>query len=250
MATSSLSPVCVGDKFGRWTVISQSEPRIYRDKTKKTASVHIMWSCICECGVSSAVSEMNLKNSKSTSCGCYTREASRRSNTKHGESRRRSPEYNAWQTMRDRCLNPRNKRFAKYGGRGITICDRWLESYTNFLEDMGRRPSAKHSLDRENNDKGYDKDNCRWTTSDVQMTNRSVTRYVDTPDGRIPLATLAKKHGIPANALRFRILKGWALDAALSTPVRDKNPNGRGRKNPYIPLGRPSSRDTVLPDRI
>jgi hypothetical protein len=231
MATQSISQsLSVGDKFGRWTVVSEASGKTFPSRPERLMA---QWLCRCECGTERAVLAHSLKAGKSTSCGCFTREASSKANTKHGATiGGNSPEYETWGTMRDRCLNPRNKRFAKYGGRGITICDRWLESFANFLEDMGQRPSPKHSLDRENNDKGYDKDNCRWATSDMQMVNRSVTRFVETPEGRIPLATLAKKHGIRANVLRFRILKGWPLDEALRLPVRDKNPDGAGRKKP------------------
>jgi hypothetical protein len=248
MAISSLPPVSVGAKFGRWTVLSASEPRIYFDKTKKHPSVHRMWVCVCDCGESRRVTETSLKNGGSTSCGCYQREIARTVNCTHREAinGQQTPEYHAWQTMRARCLNPKNKRYAQYGGRGITICNSWLDGFPAFLGDMGRRPSPRHSLDRKDNNKGYSKDNCKWSTPHEQMTNRTVTRYVETSEGRIPLATLAKKHGIPANTLRFRILKGWSLEDALNAPVRDKNPNGAGRKNTYIPAVWPSSRETEL----
>lgn len=133
-----------------------------------------------------------------------------------------TPEYSAWKSMFARCLNPKNPRFPAYGGRGITICDRWRAGFSAFLEDMGRKPSSRHSLDRVDNELGYTPENCRWALPHEQMTNRSMTRFVEVGGENIPLATLAKEHGIPANTLRFRILKGWPLHEALTRPVRPK----------------------------
>lgn len=145
-------------------------------------------------------------------------------NVKHGGvlGGKKTPEYKAWEAMKARCLNRNNSRFDSYGGRGITVCDRWLHSFENFLADVGMRPSARHSLDREKNHLGYSPENCRWALPHTQMTNRSVTRFVEVNGQSVPLATLAKQNGIPANTLRFRILKGWPLDEALSKPVRPK----------------------------
>lgn len=100
------------------------------------------------------------------SCGCQRGKATR----KHGESRR-TPEYEAWKGMNSRCNTATHKRFAYYGARGITVCERW-QSFENFLADMGRRPSPKHSLDRIDVNGNYEPTNCRWTTQDIQLHNR------------------------------------------------------------------------------
>ena len=144
-------------------------------------------------------------------------------NLKHGGTLggKESPEYCAWKAMRARCLNPRNKRFAQYGGRGIKVCDRWKD-FKNFLADMGLRPSARHSIDRIDNDRGYEPGNCRWALPHQQMTNRSMTRFVVVDGQSVPLATLARQHGIPLNTLRFRVLAGWDIKRALTQPVRPK----------------------------
>lgn len=142
---------------------------------------------------------------------------------------KKTPEYNAWSHMRERCYNTRDPRYADYGGRGITIDPLW-DDFEVFLSDMGPRPSPRHSLDREDNDLGYGPDNCKWSLPHEQMTNRRNTRLVE----GVPLAVLAKDFGIPANTLRFRILKGWDLREALTTPVRRKNPNGAGPRRVYI----------------
>jgi hypothetical protein len=140
----------------------------------------------------------------------------------HGDSRSR--EYRAWKKMHDRCRNPNNPRFDDYGAKGIAVCERWAD-YSNFLADMGRRPSQRHSLDRRDNDLGYTPGNCRWATPHEQMTNRTVTRFVQFEGVDIPLATLAQRFAIPANTLRFRVLKGWPIQEALMTPVRAKAPH-------------------------
>lgn len=217
MAARILPLLSVGSRFGRWLVIDRAASRFYGRKEQRR------WQCRCECGIERDVSELSLKNGSSISCGCYNRERSIAKHTRHGEvlGGRPTPEYHTWQAMLERCRNPRNKRYADYGGRGISVCERWL-SFENFLSDMGRRPSARHSLDREKNELGYSPENCRWALPHTQMTNRRNTRFVEIGGQLIPLADLAKQYEIPANTLRFRILKGWDLQEALTKPVRPK----------------------------
>lgn len=214
----------VNDIFGRWTVKSDyitkhigknMHPMRYRE-------------CRCECGNEKVVSELSLKNGSSLSCGCFNKEMSRIANTLHGETLNGKPttEYTAWQAMNNRCRNPNNPRFNDYGGRGITICDQWRE-FSNFLADMGPKPTPKHQLDRIRNEEGYGPDNCRWATPAEQMVNRRNTRFVETDNGPVPLANLAKQSGIPANTLRARILKGWDLSRALSQPVGNTGPKSK-----------------------
>lgn len=218
--------IAIGNKYGRWIVLGRGESRFYSDSTKKSLVEHRRWVCLCDCGTQRTVTEMSLNSGKSVSCGCYNREVSSFVHTKHGETRsyQYSAEYHAWKSMKERCRNASNKRFIKYGGRGINFCERWDE-FENFLEDMGRRPGENYSLDRIDNNKGYSPDNCKWSTPHERMTNRTVTRFVSMNGERVPLATLAKQHNIPANTLRFRILKGWDIDEALNKPVRYKSPH-------------------------
>lgn len=162
-----------GKRFGRWNVEG------YAGSDGRNA----MWRCVCDCGAKNAVRASHLKGGISKSCGCLSREVARAHATKHGEviNGSRSPEYLAWQSMRSRCRNPNNKRFQEYGGRGIAICERW-EIFENFLADMGRKPSPRHSLDRyPNNDGNYEPGNCRWATATEQNRNRRKFRPRSAP---------------------------------------------------------------------
>jgi hypothetical protein len=202
----------IGDTFGRWTIIGEAPVALVGKNHKRFRQ----WQCRCECGTERPVYEHSLKRGTSVSCGCYNRERSSESGTKHGATK--TPEYKVWTAMKDRCYNPNNKRYADYGGRGILVSKRWYNNFQAFLDDMGPRPSPRHSIDRIDNDKSYNRNNCQWSLPTEQMVNRRGTQMVD----NVPLATLAKRYGIPANTLRFRILKGWELQDALTRPVRPK----------------------------
>ena len=113
--------------------------------------------------------------------------------------------------MRARCLNPRHQSFARYGGRGIAVCERWLESFESFLADMGLRPHGA-DLDRIDNDAGYSPSNCRWATRKENSRNRRSRRVVDTPDGQMLLCEAAERYGLKAGTIARRIAAGWPVD--------------------------------------
>lgn len=201
-----------GAVFGRLTV------KRYLGKRK--------WECICECGVIKAVSADNLKSKQIMSCGCLFKELLSKRNTKHGLTG--SPTYKSWAQAKERCTNQNNPNYNRYGGRGIQMCERWLNSFENFLADMGEKPTKKHSLDRIDNDKGYSPDNCRWATSFEQCNNRHTSRLVaafgeiktmpqwlQDPRCNVHLLT----------TLRNRIVEyGWQPEKAITTPPRVATP--------------------------
>lgn len=153
-----------GQTFGRWTVLRRAENR--RNLT--------CWLCSCSCGTTKEVRSTQLRNGNSKSCGCFQKERATECATTHGK--RKIQGYNAWWNMIDRCYNENNKKFNHYGGRGITVCDKWKNDVSSFLRDMGPRPSPRHSVDRIENNKGYSPDNCRWATYEVQSHNQRLSR--------------------------------------------------------------------------
>lgn len=135
------------------------------------------WLCLCKCGKRTTVCGQDLRKGGIKSCGCFGRARTARDSFKHGHAVGgvTTAEYRAWHSMISRCCNPNAENFQNYGGRGIIVCNRWLESFNNFYADMGDRPSPSHSLDRIDNNKGYYKDNCRWATCGVQQLNKRIS---------------------------------------------------------------------------
>ena len=165
-----------GHRYGRLIVVQ----KLGRDKRG-----YFIWWCQCDCGKQTKASANALRQGNTQSCGCWRQERLHESrNRTHGESKcgskdsQPSREYRTWNGLKERCRNPKNKDFANYGGRGITVCDRWLESYENFLADMGRCP-PDHSIDRIHNDGPYSPDNCRWATDSQQNKNRRALKRND-----------------------------------------------------------------------
>ena len=126
-----------------------------------------------------------------------------------------SREYHCYNAMRARCHNPKTPHFERYGGRGIKVCDRWRESFTAFLEDMGRCPSPRHSLDRINNDGDYEPDNCRWATPVDQANNRRSSKWITYNGDTRTQAQWARAIGVTQGTLHARLKAGWPVDRAL-----------------------------------
>lgn len=147
-------------RFGRLIALSPASPEMH---------TRTLWHCICDCGKPHKTRAAALVGGLTKSCGCLQRDTVGALNRIHGKIH--AAEYNSWAAMRGRCNNPKNQDYASYGGRGLTVCDRW-GSFENFLADMGQKPSPQHSIDRVNNDAGYSPDNCRWATKLEQRHNQ------------------------------------------------------------------------------
>lgn len=147
-----------GRIFGRWHVLCRGENFGGRPG----------WACACDCGAVRTVRGADLRSGKSVSCGCYFRECVKHRFVTHGKSR--TTEHRIWQNLKDRCLNPKNPAYKNYGGRGISVCKRWMK-FENFYADMGARPKGL-TLERINNDDGYKPSNCCWATRKAQSINR------------------------------------------------------------------------------
>lgn len=157
----------VGKTYGRLTILSLS----YDPDTKKYTSL-----CKCSCGNIREFNFACIRNGTTTSCGCYLNEIRGKASIKHSMSK--SKEHKAWKHIKERCFNPNSKFYYNYGGRGISMCDRWKNSFENFLADMGYAPSSKHSIDRIDVNGNYEPGNCRWATDKQQGQNKRITYYI------------------------------------------------------------------------
>lgn len=167
----------IGTKFGMWVVTGAPISR----KQK------IVYPCRCACGTERNVYACHLRRGQSSSCGCEGARKTADRNRTHGMAS--TLEYGIWRSMIDRCHNPSNHAYARYGGRGIFVCDRWRDSFENFIADVGKRPTDEHSIDRIKNDRGYEPDNCRWATAIEQARNK---RPEKSTESRVAGVTRAK----------------------------------------------------------
>lgn len=163
----------VGNTYGRLTVTHFGGVQL-----KPSGQKYTTWSCLCSCGQSVTVVSSALRQGRTQSCGCLHKELTSVASKKHGASG--TPTYQSYRGMLERCFIEDSPAYRNYGGRGITVCDRWLESFENFLEDMGEK-SDDLSLDRVDNSLGYFADNCRWATRSVQNFNK---RLVNNTSGK------------------------------------------------------------------
>ncbi len=153
-----------GMRFGRLVVESY----------QRSKNGHTFWKCRCDCGATTTVTKCAMVSKRTSSCGCFQRDQREKACTIHGEAARgkRTPEHRAWAAMKSRCLHKSCKAYEYYGGRGITVCRRWLNSFVNFISDMGRKPNPSLTLERINNDGHYEPSNCKWATRRDQSLNR------------------------------------------------------------------------------
>ena len=167
------------------------------------------WRCACDCGAQASVATQLLRSGKTTSCGCYRAELMSKTKRKHGMSR--TPEWNAYSGIKGRCLNPADPSFRNYGGRGIKVCNRWLESFSNFYADMGPRPEG-HSLDRIDVNGDYTPTNCRWATPTQQAQNKTTNVNLTHGGETKCLTQWAREHEVPMNTAHSRLQRGLPFE--------------------------------------
>lgn len=219
-----LNVIAIGSVFGKLTVIG---PPIR--KRTVTDRPDLWYPCLCECGTSKDIMGRLLRNRGNTSCGCKLRKGTSGAIT----YTRQAPEYHSWRSMKARCLNQNDPGFQRYGGRGIKIFPDWIDSYSTFLRDVGRRPSPEHSLDRFPDKNGnYEPGNVRWATMIEQNRNKRSNRVITFNGETKSLADWADSLGWPRGLLYQRIQKGFSVERALSQ-ARTPKPTGR-RRGPIV----------------
>ena len=195
-------PNLLGQRFGRLLVISEAGSG-YQGKTK--------WLCRCDCSVEKIVYGTSLKSGGTKSCGCLRREVT----TTHGLYG--TPGYNAWFDAKLRCTNPNHKHWVDYGGRGIEFR---LPDVKTFSDHIGPRPSNKHSLDRIDNDGHYEPGNIRWALRKIQNRNRRNNRLITYQNETLCVAEWSEKLGLKSQLIFSRLKRGWSVEKALGTPVK------------------------------
>lgn len=212
----------IGQRFGKLTVIERAE----NNKQGKT-----MWKCVCDCGKVKLkpVSSYDLKKGKVTSCGCNYFISNKSRNKKHGMTNTRL--YEIWSSVKQRCYNKKSMAYKYYGGRGIAVCDEWVNDFQAFyVWAMANGYRDDLTIDRIDNNKGYSPDNCRWATYKTQENNRTNNMIVEYKGQKYTVSQLSKILGISQPTLNWRIKHNWA-ENELDIPVNLNNSNIRRLKN-------------------
>lgn len=219
------SPILTGKTFGRLHVAW------YAGRDPKFAEP--LWLCMCQCGRTTTVSGRKIVSGNTKSCGCLRDELKW-----DVPVRLRSVRYSVWQKIKDRCLNPKDISYPNYGGRGITICQRWRESYDEFCNDMEPRPSMKYSIDRVDNDDGYHcgkcdeckqngwPANCRWATRLEQNRNTRKVRWLHIGEECKRFVEWLEHYGVERQTFKERIKRGWTMMEAIGAAAPPMDTKG------------------------
>jgi hypothetical protein len=189
-----------GQKFGRLTVVG------FAGVVKKRRS----WECVCDCGGIIVTAASRLKNGYCKSCGCLKSEADSIRFAKH--RKRFSREYNTWTHMKQRCFNPKNAAYKDYGERGITVCKRWIDSFEDFLSDVGEAPGKEYMIDRIDNNGNYEPGNVRWALSSTQNSNKRNNIIITYKGESKTLAQWCLQFGIDRNTVKYRLKSNWPTE--------------------------------------
>lgn len=203
--------------FGSLTVL--------RTNPNRSTAKRRYYLCRCKCGNLKTVYRSNLISGTTNSCGCERPARISASKTVHGYSS--WPEFGVWAKMKRRCEQPDDESYDRYGGRGISVCAEWAESFTAFISDMGRRPSPRHQIERTDNDGDYTPANCVWATPAAQARNRRSTRLLTHGGITLCLTDWARRLGIKRETLAYRLNSGYDFPSAISKGVGDGEGQGR-----------------------
>jgi len=205
-----------GRRFGRLVVLRRS-PRRRSDAGNRAT----YWECVCDCGVMKTIGASPLVRGHTRSCGCFLAESVRDRSIRHGLEG--TYIYSIWRGMLARCLCQTGRGYKDYGGRGITVCERWKNSVTDFVDDMGPRPSPAHSIDRINVNGNYEPGNCRWATRSQQQRNRRCNPVIVIDGIKMLLVEASEKYRIHSKTALDRMQKfGWSAEKAFKTPLLRK----------------------------
>ena len=208
----------VGARFGRGVVI---ERMLYRGQMRKSR-------LLCDCGKEYIAFNTTLYAGMKQSCGCLQTDRIQANGGKWQDTKKGS--WKRWERMISRCYNPKDKNYKNYGGRGITVCDRWRSNFAAFFEDMGPPPKGRISIDRIDNNGPYCKENCRWSTDLQQAANRRNNIWYSLGDRMILLAEAAREFGMCLWTLKSRIKReGMTMEQALSLPLRKPGPKRKDK---------------------
>jgi hypothetical protein len=211
-----------GQRFGYLTVLR----RAGRQRR------YITWLCRCDCGTEIEVNGHYLRRGKTKACG---------KNGHHFKPENRTnyiaeypSEYQSWLSMRGRCYDAKHKNYTNYGGRGITVCERWVSDFKAFLMDMGRKPDPKFTIERDDVNGNYQPGNCRWIARKDQGRNKRNSVFVTYGGKKMLLIDLVEELGLSRNVVHCRLNAGWTLAQAIALPVKFTKPKGPYRKKPVL----------------
>lgn len=196
----------VGERHGRLVVTARAENHV-----EPSGAIRAKWKCLCECGNFVTVTGKSLATGNTRSCGCLMKEKE----IKHGKAK--SPIYRVWNSMKQRTTNPNNTHWHNYGGRGIGLCEAWKD-FENFYADMGEPPEPGLTLERIDNDKGYEPGNVRWATRLEQGNNRSTNVHLEFHGQSRTMAEWGRLTGFGKDRIKNRIARGWSVERALTEP--------------------------------
>lgn len=207
-----------------WTGYQYSFLTVLKRGSIVDAHGRVKWVVRCLCGKEFEMDIRDLRKreraGKPISCGCMKRKLISEAHKTHAMTKH--PAYAVWRSMKARCENPRHRAWKNYGGRGITVCERWANSFENFWADMGPTYEPGLDLDRKDNNSGYSPENCRWVSRLVNCRNKRASLLVETPEGRLPLKELARQSGVKYTTLLYRLAHGCPPEK-LTTPANVRN---------------------------